>query len=97
MPQRTECNFLAVKAIQSHTYSPIVLLLSLGGPMLKTQIKRLAHRDSNAAKRLAQIEASILALSDDDLLDLADIFAQEPRTVLGETAFAELARRDLTL
>jgi hypothetical protein len=48
-------------------------------------------------QRLAAIEASIRALASEDLLDLADIFKAEPRTPIGEIAFAELARRSITL
>ncbi|WP_241656499.1 hypothetical protein [Sphingomonas oligophenolica] len=47
--------------------------------------------------RLADIEASILALKDDDLLDLADIFSDDPQTPLARLAAAEMARRNITL
>lgn len=65
--------------------------------MLQTRFRRQADQGEYARKRLALIEASITGLSDDDLLDLADIFNGEPRTPLGESAFAEMARRNLTL
>jgi len=65
--------------------------------MLKTRFKRQADQGEYARKRLVLIEASILGLSDDDLLDLADIFSSEPRTPLGESAFAEMARRNISL
>lgn len=48
-------------------------------------------------QRLAAIEASIMALNNDDLLDLADIFNAEPHTPLGEIAFAEMAQRGISL
>ena len=65
--------------------------------MLKTRIRLQAGQNERARARLSLIEASILALSDDDLLDLADIFSGEPRTPLGELAFAEMARRNISL
>lgn len=45
----------------------------------------------------AAIEAPTTNLGDEDLLDLADIFKAEPRTALGEIAFAEMARRSISL
>ena len=48
-------------------------------------------------QRLATIEASITTLVDDDLLDFADIFKADPHTPLAETAFAEMARRGISL
>lgn len=65
--------------------------------MLKTRMKRLSDRSERAVQRLADIEASITALASEDLLDLADIFKGEPRTSLGEIAFAEMAKRNITL
>jgi hypothetical protein len=65
--------------------------------MLQRRIRRAAVRGARAVERLAEIEASIRALSDDDLLDLADIFKNERTTPLGESAFAEVARRTLSL
>ncbi|RYE98110.1 MAG: hypothetical protein EOO77_37830 [Oxalobacteraceae bacterium] len=65
--------------------------------MLKTRFKRQAEQGEYARKRLVLIEASITGLNDDDLLDLADIFNGEPRTPLGESAFAEMARRNISL
>ncbi|RYY14232.1 MAG: hypothetical protein EON55_08820 [Alphaproteobacteria bacterium] len=65
--------------------------------MLKTRMKRLAHRSEAAVQRLAEIEASITILGNEDLLDIADIFKAEPRTPLGESAFAEMARRNISL
>ena len=66
-------------------------------PMLKTRMKRLNRNRDAAMQRLAEIEASITNLGGKDLLDLADIFKAEPRTALGEIAFAEMARRRISL
>ena len=65
--------------------------------MLKTRIKRLADRGDRAVQRLAEIEASIANLFNEDLLDLADIFKAEPRPPIGDMAFLEMARRDIRL
>ncbi len=65
--------------------------------MLPLRMKRLACRNEKAARRLTEVELSIIALSDDDLLDLADIFQTEPRGILGKTAWAEMRRRNLSL
>jgi hypothetical protein len=42
--------------------------------MLKTRIKRRADQAARVAERFALVETSIVALSNEDLLDLADIF-----------------------
>jgi hypothetical protein len=65
--------------------------------MLKLRVKRLARRNDVVARRLSEIELSITGLSDDDLLDLGDIFSTEPRGILGQIAWAEMARRNLSL
>ena len=65
--------------------------------MLKTKMKRLIDRGDQAAVRLVEIKTSITGLPDNDLLDLADIFKAEPRTPIGELAFAEMTRRKLNL
>jgi len=46
--------------------------------MLKTRMKRVADRGDHAVRLLAEIEASIADLSNEDLLDLADIFKAKP-------------------
>ncbi len=57
--------------------------------MLKTRMKRVADRGDHTVRRLAEIEASIADLSNEDLLDLADIFKAEVITDLkGKTAAA---------
>lgn len=65
--------------------------------MLRTRMKRLADRGEHAMRRLAEIETATRNLADEDLLDLADIFKAEPRTPLGDLAFAEMVRRNITL
>ena len=65
--------------------------------MLKTRIKRNEDRCARALKRLADIEKSIIALKDDDLLDLADIFSGYDQTPLADIAAAEMIRRNLKL
>lgn len=65
--------------------------------MLKTRRKRLDQRSEAALQRLTMIDASITALANEDLLDLADIFKAEPPTPIGELAFAEMARRGISL
>lgn len=65
--------------------------------MLKTRMKRIADSDARALSRLAQIQASIAALNNDDLLDFADIFEGGPSTPLKELAAAEMAKRGISL
>jgi hypothetical protein len=65
--------------------------------MLKTRIKRRAEHGVCAAKRLAQIGASIAALQNEDLLDLADIFKSRSQSPLAEIASAEMSKRELSL
>lgn len=69
----------------------------VAGIMLKTRKKRVASSGKAAVERLASIKTSLTNLGDEDLLDLADIFQAEPRTVLGEMAFAEMTRRNISL
>lgn len=65
---------------------------------MKTQrTKWRADRGARALKRLAEIEATIVALGDEDLLDLADIFTGKAATPLGEIAAAEMQRRKIAL
>jgi len=65
--------------------------------MLKTRIRRLADLGDRAVQRLANIEASITNLSNEDLLDLADIFKADPRPPIGDMAFDEMERRNISL
>ncbi|WP_243644610.1 hypothetical protein [Sphingomonas sp. PP-CE-1A-559] len=74
--------------------APTVVMIE--GHMLKTRMKRVADRGDHAVRRLAEIEASIADLSNEDLLDLADIFKAEPRSPIGDMAFLEMARRNIS-
>lgn len=65
--------------------------------MLRTQMRRNAERSARGTAKLADIERSIAALNDEDLLDLADIFPVAQQTALAKLASAEMARRNLTL
>jgi hypothetical protein len=65
--------------------------------MLKSQAKRQAVESARAVVRLAEIQASISALNDDDLLDLADIFAEAREAPLAAMAAAEMMKRSLSL
>ena len=50
-----------------------------------------------AVTRLDEIQASIVALGDEDLLDFADIFRGATPTPLWDLAAAEMRKRDLRL
>lgn len=76
--------------------APITMLM-LKVCMLRTKMKRITSRGDRAVERLAEVEASITGLSDDDLLDLADIFKAEPLTLIGDMAFMEMKRRNISL
>ncbi len=65
--------------------------------MLKTRIKRRAIERDQAVTCLAEIKASITALNDEDLLDLADIFVRDTRGPLTAIAAAETDKRSLRL
>ena len=65
--------------------------------MLKTRTRRIAAETERALDRLAAVEASVAALGDEDLLDLADIFGAGDPTPLREMAGAEMRRRNLSL
>jgi hypothetical protein len=65
--------------------------------MLKSRAKRQADESARAVVRLAEIQASISALNDEDLLDLADIFAEARDAPLGAMAAAEMMKRSLSL
>lgn len=64
--------------------------------MLKTRIKRRSAEGAQALMRLTGIAGSIVALNDEDLLDLADIFPAKAGTDLGAFAAAEVKKRNLT-
>jgi len=65
--------------------------------MQKERTKWRADRATRALKRLDEIEASIIALQDNDLLDLADIFIGQLGTPLAEIASTEMAKRNISL
>jgi hypothetical protein len=65
--------------------------------MLKSRIKRHAAVGARAGDRLAEIEAAVAALKDEDLLDLADIFSGDTLTPLKDMASVEMAKRNISL
>jgi hypothetical protein len=65
--------------------------------MLRTRIKRQQAATELAVRRLAAVEASVVALGNEDLLDLADIFAEVEPTPLREMTQAEMRRRNISL
>jgi hypothetical protein len=65
--------------------------------MLKIRTKRLAIRNASAAQRLADIQATIIDLADEDLLDLVDILQPKPNSPLTEMASAEMVKRNISL
>ncbi len=65
--------------------------------MLRSRIKRHEAAVERLFERLDAIEASIAALADDDLLDLADIFADVGQSPLREMTQAEMRRRHISL
>ncbi|SEN46055.1 hypothetical protein SAMN05192583_2851 [Sphingomonas gellani] len=65
--------------------------------MLKTRIRREVANAERIAARLAAIEASVVALANEDLLDLADIFAGDKETPLWTIAAAEMQKRNIRL
>jgi hypothetical protein len=65
--------------------------------MLKLKSKRSAVHAAIAVAQVAGIRVSIKALNDEDLLDLADIFAGKSSTIITDIASAEMKRRNLNL
>jgi hypothetical protein len=65
--------------------------------MLKKTTQWRGARGVRALRRFAEIEVSIAALGDDDLLDFADIFVGNPQTPLAEIASAEMRKRNIGL
>ena len=65
--------------------------------MLKERTRWRGDPSTRALKRLDEIEASIRALEDNDLLDFADIFVGQPGSPLGDIAAVEMARRQIAL
>ena len=65
--------------------------------MLKRRIKRRELEGARAVEMMADVRASIVALNDEDLLDLADIFRGDAKASLMTLAAAEMERRNLSL
>lgn len=65
--------------------------------MLRSRIKRHEAMVERMVDRLAAIEASVASLADEDLLDLADIFAGDDAGPLGAMAQDEMRRRRISL
>ena len=65
--------------------------------MLITRIRRRADQGARALKRIATIQAEVVALPDEDLLDLADIFAGVAGSSISEIATEEMNRRGISL
>jgi hypothetical protein len=65
--------------------------------MLKTRMKRVADRGDHRGAAPCRDRSSIASLSNEDLLDLADIFKAEPRPPIGDMAFVKMARRNINL
>jgi hypothetical protein len=63
--------------------------------MQRNKPKWRADHGARALKAVSQIEASIIALDDEDLLDLHDIFLETPNSPLGGLAAVEVQRRGL--
>jgi hypothetical protein len=64
--------------------------------MQRAKPKWRADRGARALKTVSEVEASIASLHDEDLLDLHDIFAGSPTSVLETIAADEMRRRNLT-
>ena len=64
--------------------------------MQRDKPKWRANRGARALKTVSEIEASIISLHDEDLLDLHDIFAGSPGSALETLASNEIRRRNLT-
>ncbi len=63
---------------------------------LRTNSKWRARRAARAHRAVSEIEASIVALNDEDLLDLYDIFLPNPSRALAIFAINEIKRRNLS-
>lgn len=65
--------------------------------MLRTRVRRQQAEIKRAQTRLSAVEAAVAGLDDEDLLDLADIFARGEPTPLREMAQDEMRRRNISL
>lgn len=75
----------------------VFTLLLLKADMLKSRIRRQTIAAMHTSSRLAAIEASIRALDNEDLLDLADIFARGEPTPLTKLTVQIMAERNIGL
>lgn len=85
------------EATEGHYYPFCAAFRCYSARMLKLRVNRLVRRNEEAERSLAEIDLSIITLSDDDLLDLGDIFKAEPRGALGAIAWAEMSWRNISL
>lgn len=69
----------------------------VGVRMLSTKLKRRIGHGDRAIECVAEIRSFITALANNDLSDLAGIFKAEPCTPIGNMAFREMARRNISL
>ena len=60
-------------------------------------LERFFTRAEPVSEEEARGLALLMELADNDLLDLADIFKAEPRTPIGDLAFLDMARRNISL
>lgn len=65
--------------------------------MLKRRSNLRITARQRAVKSLSEIEATVAALKDDDLLDLADILLDAAPAPLSAMASKQMARRNLKL
>lgn len=65
--------------------------------MLKRRSKLPITAQHRAMKKLSEIEATVAALKDDDLLDLADILLDAASSPLSVMASKQMAKRNLSL
>jgi len=69
----------------------------VGCPYAERRREWRADHGARAIKRIVDIEVSIAALANEDLLDLADIFLNQPHAPLSQMTAAEMAKRHLGL
>lgn len=65
--------------------------------MLKRRSNLRITMRQRAVKRLSEIEATVAALKDEDLLDLADILLDAAPSPLSVMASKQMAKRNLSL
>lgn len=70
--------------------------IATASQMLNARTKRRADYGKRAKQQLTEVEAAVADLSDEDLLDFADIF-DGGQTFLAEIAVGEMAKRGISL